>query len=196
MQIEAALLTGGASLRMGTDKGSIPVDGIPQGVRIANALRTLGIPVTILGRKPIDGHMFLPDDEEFAGPLSALSKFSPRADAVFVCSCDLPLFDARIIDVLVKALANNAASVPRINGYRQPLCALYRASAFDRIPDLLAQDGACAMRWIDGLTHVVVSEEMLFAAGLSPECAQGANTREELDAMLLTKAKSFWSCSE
>ena len=98
---------------MGEDKAAILVDGIPQALRIVQAISSMGIPITVLGRKPIDGHGFLPDAEEFAGPLAALSRFTPQADAVFVCSCDLPLFDARIIEVLAANLSGAFAAVPQ-----------------------------------------------------------------------------------
>lgn len=169
---------------MGEDKAGILIDGVPQAQRIANSLGALGIPITILGRAPIPGHSFLPDNDEFAGPLSALAGFEPDADAVFVCSCDLPLFDANIVSALSNALGDKDASVPKVNGFRQPLCALYRSRAFAQIPNVVSQVGACAMRWLDQLDHAVVSEDDLTAAGLDPQCPQGANTREEFEDML------------
>ena len=168
---------------MGEDKAAILVDGVPQALRIAKAISFMGIPITVLGRNPIDGHGFLPDAEEFAGPLAALARFTPQADAVFVCSCDLPLFDARIIEVLAANTTGAFAAVPKVNGFRQPLCALYRKEAFAEIDAVLDQDGACPMRWLDSLEHVIVTEEELNAAGINPQCAQGANTQEEFQKM-------------
>lgn len=184
MRIEAVLLTGGASRRMGEDKAGILIDGVPQAQRIADALGAVGLPVTVLGREPIPGHAFLRDANEFAGPLSALAQFAPSADAVFVCSCDLPLFDARIASTLAERLGDRDASVPQVNGFRQPLCALYRAKAFAHILNVLGQEGACAMRWLDALDHVIVHEDEVCSAGVDPQCAQGANTREEFERML------------
>lgn len=184
MRVEAVLLTGGASRRMGEDKAGILIDGVPQAQRIANSLAALGMPVTVLGRAPIPGHSLLPDDDEFAGPLSALAGFEPDANAVFVCSCDLPLFDANIVSALSIALGDKDASVPKVNGFRQPLCALYRSQTFALIPKVLSQEGACPMRWLDTLDHKVVGEDELTVIGLDPQCAQGANTREEFERML------------
>lgn len=126
---------------MGEDKTGILIDGVPQAQRIADALGAVGLPVTVLGREPIPGHAFLRDANEFAGPLSALAQFAPSADAVFVCSCDLPLFDARIASTLAERLGDRDASVPQVNGFRQPLCALYRAKAFAHILNVLGQVG-------------------------------------------------------
>jgi molybdopterin-guanine dinucleotide biosynthesis protein A len=175
---------------MGKDKAAILIDGVPQAQRIANSLWAHGISVTVLGREAICGHAFLPDVDEFAGPLSALARFKPTADAVFVCSCDLPLFDSNIVPVLLRALGDKDASVPMVNGFRQPLCALYRSQAFAEIANVLPQEGACAMRWLDTLDHAVVSEVELAAAGLDSQCAQGANTRAEFERMLAAASRS------
>jgi molybdopterin-guanine dinucleotide biosynthesis protein A len=189
MRVEAALLTGGASRRMGQDKASIRIGGIPQAERIANALKAEDIVVTILGKSAIAGYGFLADNGEFAGPLAALSRFEPHREVVFVCSCDLPLFDARIVHVLANSLGGRQAAVPMVNRYRQPLCAIYTANAFSAIPEVLAAEGACTMRWLDSVPHVVVPEEQLKVHGLDPQCAQGANTREEFEAMLVNRSR-------
>lgn len=181
MRVEAVLLTGGKSSRMGEDKSLLIIDGRPQGERIAWELLRHDVPVTVLGQLPIYGCSFLKDEEEYAGPLGALSRFAPQADAVFVASCDLPLFDARIVSLLGDRIGDHQAAVPEVNGYRQPLCALFRASSFEKLSDL---DGQCAMGWLDALDTVVVPEEDIRTAGIDPNSAQGANTKEELKALL------------
>lgn len=194
MNVEAALLTGGASRRMGTDKARLVVDGRPQARRTADALLTLGIPVTVLGREPLDGCDFVGDREELAGPVAALAQFLPTVELVFVCSCDIPLFDGRLVEVLMERIEDRDAAAPEVNGWRQPLCALYRHSAWNKLPDLLRVEDACAMHWLDALDHTVVSSDVLAKRGLDPRSAQGANTELEL-AELLGKfaGKSFES---
>ena len=181
MTIEAVLLTGGASRRMGEDKAKLLIDGVPQAKRIADSLLGAGIPVTTLGREPIEGCAFVADTAEFAGPLAALARFQPTADAVFVASCDLPRFDVQLVDLLASALGDSDAAIPFVNGFRQPLCALYRASAFDQLDGL---NDACTMGWVDALACAIVTEEDLRTAGIHPLSTQGANTRSELQEML------------
>ena len=169
---------------MGKNKASILIDGVPQAQRIADSLHAEGIRVTVLGRDPLPGHQFLRDADDFAGPLSALARFEVAEDAVFVCSCDLPLFDSKIVTVLSAAIGKKDVAAPLVNGYRQPLCALYRSHAFAKISSVLAQKGACAMRWLDGLESITIGEEQLRESALDPQCAQGANTFEEFERML------------
>src|SRR5437762_802955 len=123
MKIEAALLTGGASTRMGTDKASMPVGGEPMAQRIAQSLAAAGLKVTVLGREPIQGYAFLQDQEEHGGPMAALSAFSPTAEFVFVISCDYPLFDPLVVEVLLSRIGDACASVAEIRGRLQPLLA-------------------------------------------------------------------------
>ncbi len=181
MTIEAAVLTGGMSRRMGVDKATLLVDGVPQAERIVSSLTAFGIPVTTLGRVPTPGASFLADSEEGGGPVAALGRFRPSSDLVFVASCDLPLFDAALVPLLASFIGDLEAAVPMVDGWRQPLCGLYQASVFGSM-----RDSSCAMDWLDGLSCRVVGEEELLAAGIDPRSVNGANTREELDEALGT----------
>jgi len=184
MNVEAVILTGGASRRMGQDKASLLVDGVPLAERIVSSLLRAGVPVTVLGRSPIEGAAFLPDAEDFSGPLSALARFKPSAGTVFLTSCDVPLFDVELVGVLARQLNESEAVTPVIEGYRQPLSALYRASAFDRLPALIAQGKRSMMAWLDSLDVDEIDEAGIVRAGLDPRCLASANTPEELAWLL------------
>lgn len=181
MTIEAVVLTGGASQRMGTDKASLPVLGTSQAQRIVERLRDKGYAVTVLGREPVPGAEFVQDREEFAGPLAALECFRPTCDCVFVASCDLPLFDAALVDGLAAKMGEAQVAVPILGGWRQPLCALYRSTAFPDISQVLAEGKRSLMAWLDRLRVVEVAAEDLSVA---PEALMSANTPEELQALL------------
>lgn len=171
--IEAVLLTGGRSSRMGRDKAAIPIDGVPMGERIARELARVCEPVTVVGRSAIEGFAFLEDEEEFAGPLVALSRVRPVAEFVFVASCDLPLFDASVVEELAVRIGDADAAIPVVDGRLQPLCALYRASAFGRI----SPGQRRVMAWLGSLQAVGVTDLP------RPEAVRNANLPEELDAL-------------
>lgn len=180
MTIEAVVLTGGESRRMGRDKASLPIDGVPQAKRVVDALLTKVVNVTVLGRQPVEGAEFLPDAEEFAGPAAALARFEPTADAVFVASCDLPLFDPRIIDLLAAELEGHRAVAPLVDDWRQPLCALYRAETFATLKEVAAEGIRCPMKWLARLDPRLLDEAALTQAGIDPRATLGANTPDEL----------------
>ncbi|HJP84331.1 MAG TPA: molybdenum cofactor guanylyltransferase [Fimbriimonadaceae bacterium] len=184
MSIESVLLTGGASRRMGSDKASLLVEGETLAHRMVTQLvRTCDV-VTVLGKEPIDGCAFLQDSEEYAGPLAALSKFSPRAQFVFVASCDLPRFDGNVVPYFASIIEGRDAVIPISGDRPQPLCALYSASAIAKIAPLHQGGVRRLQAWIEQLSAVKVSTEDLIRNGVDPRTAAGANTPEELDAVL------------
>ena len=170
--IEALLLTGGQSRRMGRDKASLPVGGEPMGERIVRLLADAGIvATTVLGKVPIPGAALFTDDETVHGPLDALRRFRPEAELLFVLSVDLPRFDPRLLPALRKRLENHDAAVPFVDGFRQPTAALYRKEAFTKIPG-----EGCPMDWLDALNVRLVDEKEL---GPLADATRGANTPEE-----------------
>jgi molybdenum cofactor guanylyltransferase len=188
MIVEAVILTGGRSSRMGRDKASIAIDGVPMAERIANGIRDLGIQVTVLGPHRLAGSVLVEDSEPFAGPLAALAGFVPRSAAVLVSSCDLPSFDPRIVGTLVNRLPDKDAAVPVVEGFPQPLCAVYRADAFEVARTLMAEGARSMMAWLDRLNWAPVTEAELEAAGIDPGAAQGVNTERQLsDAIARTQ---------
>jgi len=183
MELEAVLLTGGASRRMGQDKASLAIDGESLADRMVRILNAANIPVTVLGRRLVDGASFLEDAEDYAGPLSALSRFIPCSHFVLVLSCDMPLFDPSIVSLLRETIGDSDAAVPLTGGYPQPLAALYRASAFTLIGQTIDSGSQSMMAWLRSL-RVTEIDETTIRQTHDPRCLIGVNTPEELDALL------------
>lgn len=162
---------------MGSDKAQLEVHGNPLAVTIAGQISALGIPVTVLGNQPLPGHKFLADNEQYTGPLIALSRFTPERGQIFVASCDLVRFDARLIELLSGALGASEAAIPKIEGRLQPLCALYRRESWAKLTETVACGKRSIMAWIERL-HVREVNEGEFM-GLDPRCVLGANTPDE-----------------
>jgi len=159
------------------DKACLVVDGEPQAPRMVRLISEAGLPVTVLGRKPIEGASFLEDAEEFGGPLAALGRFVPSARLVFVTSCDLPAFSAQVVQVLRSEIGESQAAVPLVAGFRQPLCALYRPAAFASARMLAKAGERRVMRWLDPL-------EVREIALPNPLWATSANTPAEWEALV------------
>ncbi|HWP30277.1 MAG TPA: molybdenum cofactor guanylyltransferase [Fimbriimonadales bacterium] len=188
MEIEAVLLTGGASLRMGCDKGEIKIRDKTIAERIVQELRGLGIPITVLGNRPIEGCRFLKDEEAYAGPARALSKFVPEKDYVFVVSCDIPNFDAKLVPFLYERSMGGDVAIPRVDGELQPLCALYKREAFGILKDLVESGEKRVMGWIKRLRVKVVEEDELFE-NFDPWAIRNINTPEELEHFLSSSSR-------
>lgn len=178
MDIEAIVLSGGASRRMGQDKASLMVGGESVLARTVRLLEGCVSKVTVLGPQGI------PDKEPRLGPLAALAQFRPTSKYVFVASCDMPRFEPTIVGVLRAKCEARDAAIPVIGGHMQPLCALYRASSFSRAADCVAAGSFKVRKWVEAIDAVGLPESELILAGIDPLCLTGANSPAEWASLL------------
>lgn len=108
-----AVLTGGASSRMGRDKAAIEVGGVAMADRVAAALRAAGAAAVVTvggaGSDVADDH---PGEGPLGGVLTALRWAGDQV--VVVAPCDLVAPDP-------SAFAALAAAAPAITGAAEPL---------------------------------------------------------------------------
>jgi molybdopterin-guanine dinucleotide biosynthesis protein A len=115
-----AVLIGGDSSRMGTDKATFEVDGVPMANRVAGAARQAGAAELLMvggtqGRaKALDG-VWKKDAYPGEGPLGGVITALKTAtnDSVVVLSCDMPFITPAVIRSLVDGLADAQATVGR-----------------------------------------------------------------------------------
>lgn len=135
--LAGAVLAGGASRRMGTDKAFIEVRGRPLVAAAAEALAAAGAePVIVVGgdvdRLAALGLNRIDDPHPGHGPAQAiagaLAHLAP-AEMVAILACDLLAPTSRAISALLAALtdASGAAiAVPVVDGQQQWLHAVWR----------------------------------------------------------------------
>jgi molybdopterin-guanine dinucleotide biosynthesis protein A len=165
-----AILTGGESRRMGRDKATLPIDGVPMAVRIARAINPALDPVVAIGRPEPDlaaaGLPVAADLHPGEGPLGGILTafaWSP-APLVVVVACDLVDVDASTASALVNALqadpALAVATAAREPGDAQPLCAAWRIELAAPVLTSAFAAGERAIRraW-SGLARVAVQVE-------------------------------------
>lgn len=130
----AAVLTGGASLRMGRDKASLPIGGVAMAERVAAALREAGAePIATVGLA-VAGLPHVVDDHPGAGPLGGVLtalRWSVE-QLVLVAPCDLLAPEPAAFDDLVGAL-RHADALAAVPGPAQPLPAAFRVAARPRL---------------------------------------------------------------
>lgn len=178
MELEAVVLTGGSSKRMGLDKSKIQVAGEANADRISRLIKNSGIPVTILGP---DG---MADLAPGAGPLAALAEFKPSAELIFVAACDMPLFQPKIVPILKNQIGERDAAMPVIDGRVQPFCGLFTKAAILKTADFCKSGEARVMKWVDSLDAFYLDENELTAACINPNCVKSANTPEEWEHLI------------
>ena len=141
------ILAGGQSLRMGTDKARLEVDGTPLLERLAREALSAGFPVLIVGRArpadwPLDGGAFAPDIAPGRGPLGGLEtalRLTPFP--ILALACDLPLLTGDAIrwlaDCTDEHMGPHGLAV-RQGGRWEPLFSVYAPTCLPLIEDRLS----------------------------------------------------------
>lgn len=130
--IEAFILAGGASSRMGTDKSRLLIDGQTFVARIAEQLSVIAPLVTIVGSIPNDAGFNLPSTPDVHAQWGALGGVHAalsacRSEWAAIVACDLPNVTGGLFTCLAELRDDFDAVAPvQDDGRRQPLCALYR----------------------------------------------------------------------
>jgi molybdopterin-guanine dinucleotide biosynthesis protein A len=130
---EGWVLAGGRSERMGRDKAGAEFAGIPLLERMLGKLRKLDLRGRVAGlREPVEGVTaeVVSDLHPDCGPLSGMETALGRSKTplVMMLGVDLPLIETGFLTwMLGRAQVTGAsATIPRVLGQPQPLCAVYR----------------------------------------------------------------------
>ncbi|MGH9355373.1 MAG: molybdenum cofactor guanylyltransferase [Terriglobia bacterium] len=193
------VLAGGASRRMGREKGLLEIGGEPLFLRAANLLKAWVHPVVLLGapdQYARSGFPTLPDRSPGQGPLSALVdglEYSALPWNIFL-ACDLPLLRGEFIELLLQRAARDEfdAIVPKTNDGWQPLSAAYRRTCAPKIRDALKIGRLDVAGVLPDLRVDAVQREQLRELALDDEIFENVNTPEDWQRVLLrTQAHSL-----
>lgn len=115
-----AILIGGDSSRMGSDKATYEVEGSPMAVRVAQAAQSAGASeILLIGGTQAKAKKLVgtwkkdafPGEGPLGGVITALK--AAAHDSVVVLSCDMPFITDAVISSLVRGLGDAQASVGR-----------------------------------------------------------------------------------
>lgn len=122
---------------MGRDKAGVVLAGRPLLEHMLGKLRALGLGARVAGLREPVAHMSAdalgdahPDIHPDRGPLSGMETVLGRSEAalVLVVGVDLPLLETEFLAWMLRraAVTEAVATIPRLAGEPQPLCAVYR----------------------------------------------------------------------
>lgn len=139
-----AILAGGASKRMGLNKAFVEVGGIPIIERALKVLQGLFDEVFIVTTQPEPYlHLgcpvytdLLPGNDSLGGLHAALSYSS--GEACFLCACDMPFLNPRLIRYLAELASGADAVVPKSPDGLQPLHSVYTKGCLPAIEEGIA----------------------------------------------------------
>lgn len=153
--VNAFVLAGGQSKRMGRDKALLELDGRPLIEHAVGKLRGLGFTPRIVGSRP-DLARFaevIPDTYPMAGPLGGIATALELSDAEqnLFLAVDLPWVSGEFLRWMTDRaeITAAAATVPRLQGMAQPLCAIYGRGLLPHMQAALAEGDAKIMRAVE-----------------------------------------------
>lgn len=141
------VLAGGQSTRLGKDKSHLVVCGQPLVARTVKTLSALSDDLVIVTNNPerfavLDlPARLVPDEKRGIGALMGLysglkASLHPRA---LVVACDMPFLNLPLLHYMLPLMSGYDIVIPKMNGYLEPLHAIYDKSCLPAMKRLLDQ---------------------------------------------------------
>jgi len=189
LDLTTFILAGGKSSRMGMDKPFVDYDGRTLLARALDVARSVTPDVRIVG-SPEKFAPFAPVVEDIfrdCGPLGGIHaalRASPT-ELNLMLAVDTPFVSAAFLQYLItqaRGAPDASVVVPRTDGHRQPLCAIYRREFASLAEAALRVGDNRIDRLFDKVRTRVIEQEELETAGFSAAIFRNLNTPEELEA--------------
>lgn len=198
--VTGAVLAGGKSSRMGSDKASLVVDGRQMVAHVIEVLRDVFPGVIVVGRNTERfrdlGVRTVADSITGSGPLVGIYSALRACDTpyCFVVACDMPLVRPALVRWMVRACAGQDAFVPRTGPYLEPLFALYSKRCMPAIRECLGR-GDYRVRSVFPHVDVGYADESSIR-GIDPSLESFINidTREDLRRLVERNRRRAASC--
>lgn len=193
--LSAAVLAGGRSRRMGSDKALIEIDGTPMLARAIATLRLISDDVFVVGNRPEYqqfGARVLEDAFPGTGTLGGIATAIKHAcyDYVLVVACDMPLLSPRLLKALADEPRNYDVLVPALTNKRsgqgcwltfEPLHAIYSKHCMSTIEERLRADQLKVVAFFDEVHVRTVERKWL--EQFDPELSSFLNTNDPAELM-------------
>ncbi|MGC2061194.1 MAG: molybdenum cofactor guanylyltransferase [Candidatus Sulfotelmatobacter sp.] len=181
------VLAGGKSTRMGTDKAFIELKGRTLLEHTLASMRSVTPDIRIVGAREKFAPFALVVEDIFqeCGPLGGIHaalRGSP-AELNIMLAVDMPFVSEIFLHYLIseaRTATEATVIVPRSEGRRQPLCAVYRPQFADTAEQALLAGRNRIDSLFDAVETRVIDEEELARAGFSTTIFRNLNTPEQL----------------
>lgn len=176
-----AVLAGGSSRRMGSDKASLTIGGETFVERLHSTLSEVFSQVVVCGGSVVPSNgVLIADHVPGGGPLGGLlSAFNAsKGRSVFVIAVDMPLVSAESIRSIAHPMVSgDAARIASVDGNDQPLVGVYGPEVKPIVENHLDNDRRSAF-------GVLVDVALVERVDIRPEEALNINTREVYEALV------------
>ena len=157
-----AVLAGGKSTRMGTEKALLPINSRPMVQYAAETLGRVFEKVIIVGGgREKFGLLKLHiarDIYEECGPLGGIHAALRCAKhrSVFILSCDTPYIPSELVEHIIRFDSPEWTRIAVFEGVLQPLCGLYDASSLNEIEHDLEEGRYSVLKTLQEIEHVEI----------------------------------------
>lgn len=180
------ILAGGRSSRIGTDKAFIKFAGVPIIERTLSLFKSLFVKCLIVTNKP-NNYSYLncplvSDHYNNIGPLGGLHAglFTSDSHLNFVVACDMPLIKPEVVKYIT-GIQGYDAVVPLINGFPEPLLAVYSRRCLPAIEKMIAEKEYKISRLYDRVKTKFLPEEEIGKLDPELESFSNLNTLKALE---------------
>ncbi|KGX88017.1 molybdenum cofactor guanylyltransferase [Pontibacillus litoralis] len=185
--MQALLLAGGASRRMGENKALLSIDGIPMIQRVVKELELVTKNICIATNEPecyswLD-YPIITDRFLGFGPLAALESgfFHSEEEWMIVSACDTPFIKREVYDELQKRSSSFQAVVPTFQGRIHPLSGMYHCSCYSTILALLKREKLRMKDLLQKVSTLYVPVDHIHAIPFVEEHFINLNTPEQFE---------------
>jgi molybdenum cofactor guanylyltransferase len=193
--IQAYILAGGKSSRMGTEKGLVSLQGQPFIEHIIRTLKNITRNISILSNNNLYNHLGFPvleDIEKEKGPLGGIHTGlvnSNKEYNLFV-SCDIPLINTQILNHLIAGINHsNNTFIASHGSNKEPLCGIYSKKNTALINELLDKNELSVHKALEHLNAKYI--DVSTAPFYNKNIFYNINSKEELkkleEELLCTK---------
>jgi len=190
------ILAGGESRRMGADKAFLKIAGVPMVERVMGSLRGICRDIVIVTNDPDRyrnyGVRVVRDVGEQRGSLVGIYSglLHAKDEYSFVVACDMPFLHPALIVAMSGLAPGYDVVVPRVNGYLEPLHAVYRKT-LTAIIGAQVQGGNLRIRDLFNKIRVrYMTEQEIELIDPSHRSFKNVNTRQEYEEA----ACADWEC--
>jgi molybdopterin-guanine dinucleotide biosynthesis protein A len=185
--ITAFVLAGGRSSRMGQDKAFLRLHGRTLLEIALDHARAVAATVRIVGQKDKFASYGDVVEDIFAGqgPLAGIHAAlrSSVTELNLLLAVDTPFIEPRALEYLIDEATDSGrlVTVPRISGFLQTLCAVYRRAFADIAETALKQGKNRIEPLFTPEVARIITEEEMRALALPPAMFDNLNTPEEYE---------------
>lgn len=166
MKITVAIMAGGQSSRMGTDKAFVQLNGKPLIQHVIDRMAHIDeSEVILITNRPQDyAHLGLPMYSDIYPNMGSLGGIYTAITAAanrftLVVACDMPFINSDILDLMLsKAVDDVDIIVPRVDGYPQALHAMYSKACLMPIEQQLRNNRLKIIRFYDQMRVCYLDE--------------------------------------